>query len=134
MGKTDELREILRVLPGIYGSGNVAGYLEHYATDLTSYFEGVVSNYDEACRFIWSMFEGGGKILEFSTGDRSHVVFSEDANAATLCYPWREKFRFADGRVTDTEYYQTEVWFWRDGQWKMVHAHLSVVKEHSASA
>lgn len=134
MGKTDELREILRVLPGIYGSGNVAGYLEHYAADLTSYFDGVVSNYDEACRFIWSMFEGGGEILEFSTGDRSHVLFSEDGNAATLCYPWREKFRFADGRVTDTDYYQTEVWLWRDGQWKMVHAHLSVVKEHSASA
>ena len=134
MEKADELRQILRDLPGIYGSGDVAGYLEYLAPDLTSYFEGVISNYDETCRFIWSLFDGGGKILEFNTGDRSHVAFSEDGNAATLCYPWREKFRFADGRVTDTEYYQTEVWFWRSGQWKMVHAHLSVVKEHSVSA
>lgn len=134
MVKADELREILRDLPGIYASGNVAGYLGYYAPDLTSYFEGVVSNYDEACRFIRSLFDGGGEILEFSTGDRSHVVFSEDGNAATICYPWREKFRFADGRVTDTEYYQTEVWFWRGGQWKMVHVHLDVVEEHSVAA
>jgi ketosteroid isomerase-like protein len=133
MDKTDELRQILRDLPGIYRSGDVAGYLENYATDMTSYFEGVVSNYDEACDFIWSL-EDGGKSLEFTTGDRSHVLFSEDGNAATLCYPWREKFRFADGRVTDTEFYQTEVWFWRAGQWKRVHVHLSVVKEHSAPA
>ena len=101
---------------------------------MTSYFEGVVSNYDEACGFIRALFDGGGKTLEFKTGDRSHVVFSEDGNAATLCYPWREKFLFADGRVTDTEYYQTEVWFWRGSGWKMVHVHLSVIKEHSVSA
>jgi hypothetical protein len=133
MEKADLLRQILRDLPGIYGSGDVEGYLTYYASDVTSYFEGVVSNYDEACDFIRTVFKGGGKTLEFTTGDRSHVVFSEDSTAATLCYPWREKFRFADGRVTDTEYHQTEVWFWRGNQWKLVHVHLSLVKEHSAS-
>ena len=129
MTKADELRAMLPRLPELYGSGDFEGYIEHYAPDLTSYFEGVVSNYDEACSFIRSMFEGGGKTLEFQTGDRSQVMFSESQDAATLCYPWREKFRFADGRVTDTDYYQTEVWFWRDGKWKIVHVHLTVVKE-----
>ena len=134
MKKVDELRQILRDLPDIYGSGDISGYLEYYAPDMTSYYDGVVSNYYEACVFIRALFDGGGKTLAFETGDRSHIVFSEDGKSATLCYPWREKFRFADGRVTDTEYYQTEVWFWRVDQWKMVHVHLSVVKEHSVPA
>lgn len=66
------------------------------------------------------MFDGGGKTLAFQTDDRSQVMFSEGEDAATLCYPWRETFRFGDGRVTDTECYQSEVWFWRDGSWKIV--------------
>lgn len=49
MEKTDELREILRDLPGIYASGDVAGYLEYYAPDLTSYFEGGANRQSLAC-------------------------------------------------------------------------------------
>jgi hypothetical protein len=133
MEKADLLRRILRDLPGIYGSSDVEGYLTYHATDMTSCFEGVISNYDEACEFIRTAFKGGGRTLEFMTGDRSHVVFSEDTNAAALCYPWREKFRFADGRATDTEYHQTEVSLWRGNHWRLMHAHLSLAKEHSAT-
>ena len=131
MTKADELRATLRRLPEIYELGDIEGYLEHYAPDMTSYFEGAVSNHDEACSFIRSAFDGGGKTLEFQTGDRSQVMFSASEDAATFCYPWREKFRFVDGRVTDTDYYQSEVWFRRDGKWKIVHVHLTVVKENS---
>ena len=134
MEKADLLRQVLSDLPDIYASGDIDAYLGYYATDMTSYYEGVVSNYDEACDFIRALFNNGGKTLEFTVGDRSHVVFSEDGNAATLCYPWREQFRFPDGRTTDTEYYQTEVWFWRGSQWKMVHVHLSIVKEQTVLA
>lgn len=130
MTKEESLRKTLRSLPHIYATGDVEGYLDHYAPNMTSYFEGVVSNHDEACGFIRSLFEGGGKTLEFKVGDRSQVQFSDGGDAATICYPWREKFRYPEGRVTDTEYYQTEVWFWRDGKWKIVHVHLTVVKEH----
>lgn len=134
MNKVDQLRTTLRRLPEIYGSGDVEGYLAHYAPNITSCFEGVVSGYDEACGFIRSLFDGGGRTLAFRTGDRSQVLFSADEDAATLCYPWRETFRFADGRVTDTEYQQTEVWFWREGAWKIVHVHLTVIREHPISA
>ena len=133
MDKFEELRNILRRLPDIYRSGDIEGYLDHYATDMTSCFEGVISDYDAACNFIRSLFEGGGKTLEFSTGDRSLIQFSGTADAATICYPWRETFRFPDGHVTDTEYYQTEVWFCRNDQWKIVHVHLTVIKEHAVS-
>ena len=134
MDRAGELRAILRDLPGIYKSGDIEGYLDRYANDMTSCFEGVISNCEEACNFIRSIFRDGGRTLELSAGDRTQILFSEDTDAATLCYPWREKFRYGDGRVTDTEYFQTEVWFCRAGQWKIVHVHLAITKEHSIPA
>ncbi len=87
-------------------------------------------NYGEVCKFIASLFEDGGKSLEFQIGDHDRIQFSESGDAAVVSYSWRERFRYADGHETDTEYYETDVWCWRIGEWKIAHIHLSTIKEH----
>lgn len=132
MDKADELRGILRRLLDIYRSGNVEGYLFYYAPDLSANYSGVFMRSDEARKFLRSLFKGNGKTLEFIVGE-FQMQFSENNDAAVISYPWREKFQFGDGRITDTEYYETDVWFCRNGEWKIANVHQSTMKEHSFS-
>lgn len=132
MNNSEELRNTLRRLPDIYRAGDISAYLAHYAPDISAYFSGILMSSEEARKFITSLFEGNGKTLDFQMGD-PQVQFSESEEAAIVRYPWREHFRYGDGRETDTEYYETDVWFRRNGEWKIVNIHQCTVKEHSIS-
>ena len=132
MDYSAELRSIMRRLPDIYRAGDISAYLAHYAPDISANFSGSVMSSDEARKFITSLFEGGGKTLDFQIGD-PQMQFSESGDAAIVRYPWRERFLYSDGHQTDTEYYETDVWYRRNGEWKIAHVHQSTVKEHPIS-
>ena len=127
MDLSEELRQVIRRKNAAYGAGDIAGYLAAYAPDATI-FDRVLMTFDDLRRLMASQF-ADGETLEYQIADDGPIRFTESGDAATVCYPWREKFRYGDGRVTDTEYYETNVWHRRNGQWKMTHAHLSTVNE-----
>lgn len=129
MTNANELRNIMLRLPEIYRQGDIDGYLSHYASDITANFSGTLLNFDEARAFLKSLFAGNGKTLSFEIGE-PQIQFSENEEAAIVRYPWRERFLFGDGRETDTEYYETDVWYRRNGEWKIAHVHQSTTKEH----
>jgi ketosteroid isomerase-like protein len=90
--------------------------------------------FEEMRRLQDEQFAGGGKTLEFQIADPDRIAFSAAGDAATVSYPWRERFRYGDGRVTDTEFYETNVWYRREGEWRLVHLHLTTVAEHPTGA
>jgi ketosteroid isomerase-like protein len=132
MDYSEELRAIMRRLPEIYRAGDVQGYLAHYAPDLSASYSGVLANSEEARKFMMSLFEGDGKTLKFEMGIPK-VQFSESTDAAVVSYPWREHFQYPDGHQTDIEYYETDVWLRRNGEWKIANVHQSTIKEHPIS-
>lgn len=129
MTNADDLRNIMRRLPEIYKEGDIAGYLSHYAPDITANYSGALVNSNEARAFLKSLFAGNGKTLSFQMGE-PQIQFSENEEAAIVRYPWREHFQYDDGRETDIEYYETDVWYRRNGEWKIAHVHQSTTKEH----
>ncbi len=129
MGNEDELRDIMQRLPELYRDGDIAGYLSHYASNLQAYYSGASMRFEEARNFIISLFESGGKTINFEMS-KPTIQFSENSTAAVISYTWRERFRFKDGKETDTEYYETDVWFKRSREWKIVNVHQSTVKEY----
>ena len=129
MDYSSELRDILRRLPDLYRSGDISGYLTHYASDMSANYSGILMSSEEACKFITSLFEGGGESLDFQMGD-PQFMFSESTDAALVRYPWRERFRSNVGLETDIEYYETDFWLRRNGDWKIVQVHQSTTKEH----
>jgi ketosteroid isomerase-like protein len=128
VNRSEELGQAIRRKNAAYGAGDIAGYLAAYAQDAII-FDRVPMTFDDLRRLMASQF-ADGRTLEYQIADDEPIRFIESSDAAIVCYPWREKFRYGDGRITDTEYYETNVWHRRNGQWQMVHAHLSVVKEH----
>jgi ketosteroid isomerase-like protein len=132
MDYAEELQAIIRKLPAIYRSGDIDSYLEHYAPDISAYYSGTAMTAIEAHQFIKSLFEGGGKTVKFEMTSPL-VQFDESTEAAIVSYRWREHFRFNDGHETDTEYYESDVWYRRDGKWKIVNVHQSTIKEYPVS-
>lgn len=130
MDRSEELRRVIRHKDDAYKAGDIEGYLANYAPDITAYFSGSLMKSDEVRKFIRSLFDGGGETLHFEIPDPNHIQFSESGDAAVVSSPWRERFRYADGRETDTEYYETDVWYLLGGKWRITHIHLSTVKEH----
>ena len=129
MDYSEELRGIMRRLPEIYRSGDVQGYLAHYAPDMSAFYSGTLLGSEGARKFLTSLFAGGGKTLDFQMGDLK-MQFSEGGDAAIVSYPWRERFLFEDGHETDTDYYETDVWLRRNGEWKIANVHQSTLREH----
>jgi ketosteroid isomerase-like protein len=130
----DELRKAIRRKNDAYRAGDIAGYFKAYAPDISVYFAGSLMNFEEMRRLTEAQFAGGGKLLEYQIADSDHIAVSAAGDAATVSYPWRERFRFGDGRVTDTEYYETNVWYRRNGEWRMVHIHITTVAEKLTGA
>src|SRR5262245_52487733 len=130
MDRLEVLRRVIRRRDDTYKAGDIEGYLANYAPDITVYFSGSLMKSDEVRKFIRSLFEGGGKTLDFQIADPDDIQLSEYGDAAVVSYPWRERFRYADGRETDSEYYEMDVWYRQNGEWKLAHMHVSTVKEH----
>lgn len=129
MDHSAELRDIMRQLPNLYRAGDLEGYMHFYAPDITANYSGLFTDFAGACKFMRSLFAGGGKTLKFEMGDPK-FQFSESTDAAVVSYPWREHFLFNDGHQTDVEYYETDVWLRRNGEWKIANVHQSTVKEY----
>ncbi len=132
MDNEDELRAIMRNLPEFYRTGDISGYLNHYAPDLQAFYSGTFMGFEEACKFIRELFESGGKSLNFEMGEMK-IQFGENGISAVISYTWRELFLFKDGKQTDTEYYETNVWFRRKSEWKIVNVHLSTLRDYPIS-
>lgn len=129
-----ELRQAIRRKDDAYRTGDIPGYLKAYASDITVFFAGTLMTFDEMRRLMADQFAGGGKTLDFQIADPDNIQFSDGADAAIVSYPWRERFRYGDGRETDTEYHETNVWYRRNGEWRLVHIHLSTIAERTISA
>src|SRR5262245_33813559 len=124
-----ELRRIMRRKNEAYGAGDLAGYLSAYAPDAIVFERSPIS-VDEMRRAMAAIFGAGGELLAYSTDDPDRMLFSQSGDAVTFSYSWREKVRHPDGHVTDTTYHETNVWFRRGGEWKMVLVHITPTQEH----
>ena len=92
MDNSAELRCVIDHLPDICRAGDIAGYLAHYAADISVCVAGTTVNLDEVSKFIVSLFEDGSRALEFQIGSRDVIQLSESGDAAIVNYPWRERF------------------------------------------
>ncbi len=71
----------------------------------------------------WSaLIAGGGKVLSNELHD-VQVQASPGGDAAVATYTVKVKTRYPDGKVVDEAAQETDVWFKKDGKWKVVHVH-----------
>ena len=53
------------------------------------------------------------------------LALSETGDAVTTSFRWKTRIRNSEGAVFDRVNYETDVWYQRDGVWKIVCMHLT---------
>ena len=56
--------------------------------------------------------------------DLETMAISEMEDAITVCFPWSQRVRGAEGTETTELYHETDVWYRRGSAWKLIAIHL----------
>ena len=74
---------------------------------------------------MWTAFiKSGGGVESVQLSDM-HVQIDPSRDTAVASYLLRVKTRSAKGVVSDENFQESDVWFKRNGEWKVVHLHYS---------
>jgi len=107
-----------------YAANDLAAYFSFYAEDLRALFADGPTTLP-AYKAEWTAFvKGGGGIVSFKDSDM-RVQASPDGDAAVASYLATVITRFPGKGDVKSSYSETDVWFRRDGQWKIVEIHYS---------
>lgn len=120
----DRIRALEGKVNAAYAANDLPTYFTYYAEDLRALFpEGPTTL--PAYKADWIAFiKSGGAILSFKDSDM-RVQVSPKGDAAVASYLAAVTTRTPGKGDVSTTYAETDVWFLRRGQWKIVEIHYS---------
>jgi ketosteroid isomerase-like protein len=122
----DQIRVLEDEISAVYAANDLPRYFAYYADDLRALFpEGHTDL--PGYKASWTDFiKGGGAILAFTYSDLK-VQVAPGENAAVASYRAKVRTRYPDKGAVDEVYDETDVFFRRDGKWRIVEIHYSPV-------
>src|SRR5215469_13180537 len=119
-----EIVDLENTMNAIYAANDLAKYFEYYAPDFTQWLpEGRtdLAQYKKE----WTAFIGSGGRIESAQPVDMHIQISPSGDSVVASYLLQVKTRSPKGQVSDEDFQESDVWFKRDGVWKVVHLHYS---------
>ena len=118
------IRRLEAAVNAAYAANDLPTYFSFYADDLRALFaEGPTTL--PAYKAEWTAFiNSGGAIVGFKDSGM-HVQVSPGGDAAVASYLAAVITRFPGKGDVRSSYSETDVWFRRDGRWKIVEIHYS---------
>jgi ketosteroid isomerase-like protein len=130
----DEIRELHRARGDAWVRREVEAYLSHYWDEAVIFAVDSRAGVDDLRRSLHSVIAAGGGPLTINLPDADDIVISAGGDAATTIYEWRSCYRMLDGISYDRLSYETNVWYRRDGIWKIIRMHLTRLQMTPISA
>jgi ketosteroid isomerase-like protein len=119
-----KIRDLEERMNAVYAANDLPSYFAYYADDFTQWLpEGRtdLSQYEKE----WTAFIGSGGRIESAQPLDMHIQISPSGDSAVASYVLHVKTRSPKGQVSDEDFQESDVWFKRDGVWKVVHLHYS---------
>jgi len=119
-----EIRDLEERMNAVYAANDLPNYFAYYADDFTQWLpEGRtdLSQYKKE----WTAFIGSGGRIESAQPVDMHIQISPSGDSVVASYLLEVKTRSPKGQVSDEDFQESDVWFKRDGVWKVVHLHYS---------
>jgi len=119
-----QVRRLEDAVNAAYAANDLPTYFTFYADDLRALFaEGPTTL--PAYKSDWTAFiKSGGAIVSFKDSDMQ-VQVSPDGDAAVASYLAAVSTRSPGKGEVKSSFSETDVWFRRNGQWKIVEIHYS---------
>jgi ketosteroid isomerase-like protein len=119
-----EILELEQKMNAVYGANDLPAYFSYYSPDFTQWLpEGHTDlpQYEK----MWTGFIKSGGRVESDNISGMEVQMGPSGDTAVASYLLQVKTRSPKGVVTDEEFQESDVWFKRNGTWKVVHLHYS---------
>jgi len=71
------------------------------------------------------LLAAGSEAITIEFPPLNDLIVSESGDAATTSFEWRTRIRNSGGIVFDRVNYETDVWYRRNGIWKVICMHLT---------
>lgn len=123
----DEIRKLEAEINAAYEANDLPKYFSYYADDFRGMFPEGPTTLAEY-RKTWTEYIGKGAAIVRFTYTDMQVHVSPGADAAVASYNAAVRTKNADGSTADDKYQETDVFFKRDGRWKLVEVQYSLVK------
>src|SRR5207249_3678691 len=119
-----EIGELHRQRGQVWVRRQAEAYLSFYWDDAVLFVVDGRMTVSELRQAVVAEFEAGGGPLTIDLPAVDDIAISSGGDAATAGFEWRARIRSADGVESDRSYYETDVWYHRNGIWKIICMHL----------
>jgi len=107
-----------------YAVNDLRTYFSYYAADMVQWLpEGRTGL--GAYEKDWTAYIAAGNKVEAAAVSDLIVKAGPSGDTAVAAYVLHVKTKLSTGQVTDEEFQETDIWFKRDGAWKIVALHYS---------
>ncbi len=120
----NEIRELTVEFNEAYERNELDKYFSYYADDLTQWFESGRVTLEQYKTDWYALIEAGGGVESTELSDLQ-VQVGPDGRTAIATYVATVVTRSPEGKRTKEQAWETDIWFKRDGQWKIVHLHYN---------
>ena len=119
-----EIEKLVVAFNQAYERNDLEEYFSYYADDVTQWFESGRAGLADYTKSWHELIEGGGGVEKNALSD-IRIQVSPGGDAAVATYIVDVVTRQADGKKTKERAFETDVWYKRDGKWKIVHLHYN---------
>jgi len=119
-----EIEKLVVAFNQAYERNDLEEYFSYYADDVTQWFESGRAGLADYKKSWYELIQGGGGVEKNALSDIK-IQLSPGGEAAVATYVVDVVTRQADGKKTKERAFETDVWFKRDGKWKIVHLHYN---------
>ena len=126
---SDEIKKLEQEMNDAYAANDLAKYFGYYADDLTQWLpEGRTDL--PAYRKSWTAYIGAGAKIQAVKLSDLHIQVDPSGDAAVASYLLHVTTREKDGKISEGDYRESDVWFKRGGNWRVVFLHYSEVPKN----
>lgn len=123
-----EIRALEQKMNDAYGRNDLAAYFAYYAPDFVQWLPEGRTDLAKYKKDWTEYVNAGNKVQGVEIRD-AVVRVSPSGDAAVFAYILYVKTKLADGKITEEQNQETDVWFKRDGAWKVVALHYSAAEK-----
>jgi ketosteroid isomerase-like protein len=121
-----QIRDLEKGINAAYAANDLPKYFSYYAPDLRALYPEGPTNLPDYVKSWTAFIHAGGRIEAFTYSD-IHVQVSPAADAAVASYQAVTRTKEPNGRVHSDRFNETDVWYLRRGEWKIVEIHYSEI-------
>lgn len=119
-----EVRALEQQMNDAYAKNDLQTYFSYYAQDFTQWLPEGRTDLDKYKR-QWQAYISAGNSVQAAEVRELLLRMAPHEDAAVASYILYVKTKGADGKMTEEESQETDVWFKRDGAWKVVALHFA---------